>query len=203
MAGSGGRPRDPQADAAILDAVRALLTDGGWEAVTFQRVAAHAGVGQPTVYRRWPTKLALVEAAVFPVSEWTPPRPTGDLEADLGRLGADLVESLLTPVVRAALPQILAAHSADLDGAGERELRAWATDPVRDAYAAIVTAALPGVADRPDLIDPTFDAFHASLTYPALVRSPAEARAGVAATIAVAVRTARATWSPSLVTETP
>ena len=60
-----GRPRNTQADEAILDAVLALLSDGQSAAsVSIEAVAAKAGVGKATIYRRWPNKDALLIDAV-------------------------------------------------------------------------------------------------------------------------------------------
>ncbi|WP_239082478.1 TetR/AcrR family transcriptional regulator [Actinoplanes teichomyceticus] len=60
-----GRPRNAQADEAILDAVLTLLSDGqSASAVSIESVAAKAGVGKATIYRRWPNKEALLIDAV-------------------------------------------------------------------------------------------------------------------------------------------
>jgi AcrR family transcriptional regulator len=60
-----GRPRNAQADEAILDAVLAMLNDGqSPAAISVEAVAARAGVGKATIYRRWPNKEALLLDAV-------------------------------------------------------------------------------------------------------------------------------------------
>src|SRR3954454_1785267 len=60
-----GRPRNAQADEAILDAVIALLSEGqSVAAISIEAVAAKAGVGKATIYRRWPNKEALLIDAV-------------------------------------------------------------------------------------------------------------------------------------------
>ena len=52
-----GRPRSVRADEAIIDAVLDLLAEGTTvEALTIEAVAARAGVGKATIYRRWPTR---------------------------------------------------------------------------------------------------------------------------------------------------
>ncbi|MEN0067292.1 MAG: TetR/AcrR family transcriptional regulator [Myxococcota bacterium] len=53
MPGPTGRPRDPDVDVRILDAARALLHESGLERLTISAVASRAGVGRPTVYRRY------------------------------------------------------------------------------------------------------------------------------------------------------
>src|SRR3954462_10843849 len=60
-----GRPRNGRADEAILEAVIALLGDGqSVDGISIEAVAAKAGVGKATIYRRWPNKEALIIDAV-------------------------------------------------------------------------------------------------------------------------------------------
>jgi AcrR family transcriptional regulator len=59
-----GRPRDPQVDQAILTATLELLGDDGFDGLSIEAVAARAGVGKTTVYRRWPSKIPLVVDAL-------------------------------------------------------------------------------------------------------------------------------------------
>jgi AcrR family transcriptional regulator len=59
-----GRPRDPSRDVAIARATLALLAEGGYAAVTMEAVAARAGVGKATLYRRFHAKEQLVVDAL-------------------------------------------------------------------------------------------------------------------------------------------
>lgn len=59
-ASRGGRPRDPSRDGVIREAILRLLGDVGYGALTMDAVAAEAGVGKATIYRRWHTKQDLV-----------------------------------------------------------------------------------------------------------------------------------------------
>jgi AcrR family transcriptional regulator len=68
-----GRPRDTGRDTAILDATSQLLVDVGYDQLSIEAVAARAGVGKTTIYRRYPGKAALVAAAVDRRGPWTPP----------------------------------------------------------------------------------------------------------------------------------
>jgi AcrR family transcriptional regulator len=61
---SPGRPRDPQVDRAILAATLELLGEDGFDGLSIEAVAARAGVGKTTVYRRWPSKIPLVVDAL-------------------------------------------------------------------------------------------------------------------------------------------
>jgi len=60
-----GRPRSARAEQAIIDAVLELIAEGvAIEALSVEAVAARAGVGKATIYRRWPSKEELVVEAV-------------------------------------------------------------------------------------------------------------------------------------------
>lgn len=62
-----GRPRREGADDEILAVALEMLRESGYGALTVDAVAEHAGVAKTTVYRRWPSKSALVTAAVAPL----------------------------------------------------------------------------------------------------------------------------------------
>lgn len=56
-----GRPRDSATDDAILNAALAVLEEEEcYSYVTIEKIAARAGVGKPTIYRRWKTKADIV-----------------------------------------------------------------------------------------------------------------------------------------------
>jgi AcrR family transcriptional regulator len=59
-----GRPRDPVLDTAILRAALELFIAYGIAGMSIEQVAKRAGVGKPTVYRRWATKERLVADAI-------------------------------------------------------------------------------------------------------------------------------------------
>src|SRR5689334_5171464 len=63
---TGGRPRDPQLDEAIILATRERLVRDGYSRMTLGDIAADAGVSRPTLYRRWANKLDLVADALEP-----------------------------------------------------------------------------------------------------------------------------------------
>jgi len=60
--GIRGRPRSDRVHRAILDAARELLIRDGFTRLRLEHVAAAAGVGKATIYRRWPTKEDLAQA---------------------------------------------------------------------------------------------------------------------------------------------
>jgi AcrR family transcriptional regulator len=71
---------------AILDATLALLAELGFSGLTVEGVAARAGVGKATIYRRWPSKLHLVIEAFSQLP--------GLEEVDTGNVADDLKEML-------------------------------------------------------------------------------------------------------------
>jgi AcrR family transcriptional regulator len=59
-----GRPRNANHDRTIMVAVMAELAERPYSKLTVDDVAKRAGVAKTTLYRRYPTKLALVAAGV-------------------------------------------------------------------------------------------------------------------------------------------
>jgi AcrR family transcriptional regulator len=73
-----GRPRSAKADEAIMKAVIDLLSEGqSGSALSMEAVAARAGVGKATIYRRWPNKEAMLVDAVLTM-KGPPVEPPGD-----------------------------------------------------------------------------------------------------------------------------
>lgn len=79
-----GRPRDPATDLRIRRAAAELLLQNGFDKTTVDEVAARAGVGKATVYRRWASKEDLAVAAMESLYEAELPAPdTGSIVSDL------------------------------------------------------------------------------------------------------------------------
>lgn len=100
-----GRPRDPAADAAILRATLSLLAEDGYEGSSIDRIAARAGVGKATIYRRWASKEEVVAAAARHLSDEVPAPDTGDLRRDL----AAIVDGLTTVFADPATARLVGA----------------------------------------------------------------------------------------------
>jgi len=88
-----GRPRSERAEQAILDATLDAIGECGIEGVRCEDVAARAGVGKATLYRRWQGKEELLIAA-FASLKSPLPEPRGDsvredLTAMLAVMAAD------------------------------------------------------------------------------------------------------------------
>lgn len=112
--GAVGRPRDPRIDEAILGATRELLMEVGYSAITIEAVAKRAGVGKPTVYRRWRNKAFLAHEAVYPdIRELEIEWDTGDFASDLRRHVANMVVLFTQPEVVTAGPALLAEYPSN------------------------------------------------------------------------------------------
>jgi AcrR family transcriptional regulator len=109
-----GRPRDARNDGSILAATLAILIEKGYGGLTIEGVAARAGVGRPTVYRRWPSKPALVIAALARSPRLAVPVPdTGSLRGDLIAAQRNQVELMNSPGSRRVTAGLVADLAAD------------------------------------------------------------------------------------------
>lgn len=107
-----GRPRSERAEQAILDATIEAVRENGIDAVSCEDVAARAGVGKATLYRRWAGKEDLLIAA-FAAIKRPLPEPRGESVRE------DLI-ALLTVVAADSDDPRYAQQYALLHGAGER-----------------------------------------------------------------------------------
>jgi AcrR family transcriptional regulator len=106
-----GRPRSSEAHRRILDAARELLSEEGFSDLRLEHVAARAGVGKATIYRRWGSKEALAQELL---AELAGPHiavaETGDTREELlaavGNPMRAVTDTPFGPVIRALLSQI-------------------------------------------------------------------------------------------------
>jgi AcrR family transcriptional regulator len=107
----GGRPRSERAHQAILAAARQLLIEKGFADMRLEHVAARAGVGKATIYRRWPSKEALAQELL---GELAAPHiaiaATGDTRDEMLAAVTNpmraVTETDFGPVIRALLSEI-------------------------------------------------------------------------------------------------
>ncbi len=132
-----GRPRSDRAHRAILDAACELITATGFSGLRLEHVAARAGVGKATIYRRWPSKEALaLELLMELASPHIAVEETGDTRTEL--IGAvnnavrALTETPFGPVIRALL-----SHIAINRGLGD-PFRATVVRARRDEVARVI-----------------------------------------------------------------
>jgi AcrR family transcriptional regulator len=92
-----GRPRSPAVDRGILTATVEVVAEVGYKLATLELIAARAGVGTATIYRRYHTKRELVSAALHEVVVDFRPPGTGDVREDLATLLHRLASGLRPP----------------------------------------------------------------------------------------------------------
>ena len=144
-----GRPRSEQAEQAIIDAALELFGERGVDGVCVEAVAARAGVGKATIYRRWSSKEDLLIAALSSLK--TPmPEPRGESVRN------DLVQMLDVMARDAADPRYV-RQFAMLHGEGEQYPRLMAryvetaVEPRREAIRAVLRRGLATGELRADL----------------------------------------------------
>src|SRR4051812_8420984 len=82
----------------VLDATLEELARSGYVALTIESVAARAGVNRTTIYRRWPTKYALVHAAMLASQDGLQEAPdTGAIRSDLMTLARQRLAAVSVP----------------------------------------------------------------------------------------------------------
>jgi AcrR family transcriptional regulator len=107
-----GRPRDAGAEPLILAATLELMREVGFGRLTVDAVAARAGVGKATIYRRWPSKAELVLASARCLVADIEVPDTGSVRSDLRRLARDIVTHMKSSPMGRIMPA-LAAEARD------------------------------------------------------------------------------------------
>ncbi len=148
-----GRPRDEEADVALVDATLALLAEQGYSGLRMEAVAARAGVAKATLYRRWPDKVSLTIAALSRIPE-LPAVDTGSLSGDLAALRDAVVRLFKTTRLASVLPALAAERvrrtsaSAKIDAFIRTRYQPWIAAIER----AIARGELPRTSADPVLI---------------------------------------------------
>jgi len=143
-----GRPRSEAAEQAIIEATLDVFAEQGFEGVCVELIAARAGVGKATIYRRWANKEELLLAALGSLKS---PYPEPE--------GVSVRDDLL------AIVEVMCADKADprksrryalLLGEGEKYPRLMArykaevVEPRRDMVRAIIRRGIETGELRPD-----------------------------------------------------
>jgi AcrR family transcriptional regulator len=159
-----GRPRSEKADQAILAATLRMVGTHGVTATTIEGIAAEAGVGKTTIYRRWDSKTDLIVAAVSQTAPEGDPPDTGSLPGDLKALADLQRERLAGTGLLTVAPRVLAEsmndpelHQGFLDNVIE---------PLRGLIRTIIERAIERGELRADLeVEPLVDILHAIPIY--------------------------------------
>jgi AcrR family transcriptional regulator len=151
-----GRPRSTEADQAIVDAARAVFAEEGFDGLTMEAVAARAGVGKATVYRRYPGKAELVIRAASCLGAAPAPEvDTGSLRGDLQAIARNLVHLLTGTVAGRFVPELVAAlpRCAQLAGEHRRFIAARRRHIVRAVGRAVARGEIAAATDAEIVAD--------------------------------------------------
>ena len=108
-----GRPRNDRLDATIIDAAIAETAAKGWGGATIEGIAARAGVGRASIYRRWASKYDLFQYVARTITQESEPAETGSFVDDLFAALLPIAEMLTRPDLAAILPSLLAEAAND------------------------------------------------------------------------------------------
>lgn len=149
----------------VLDATVDVLAHGGYAKLSFDEVAAKAGVSRTTVYRRWATKHDLVRAALLRLCE-----VCASAVRDTGTLRGDLLDFIQTRLIddrreRERTAGLLRALMAEYDDqellALARLIRGRMQQPIISAVErAVARGELPAGSDPFLVMDPIFATLH-------------------------------------------
>ncbi|MDX2819143.1 TetR/AcrR family transcriptional regulator [Streptomyces sp. PA03-5A] len=112
---SGGAVLRERVTEAITEAAFGELADAGYARLSMVAVARRAGVGKAALYRRWPSKQAMITELIrSKVTETFPRTPaTGDLHTDLRELLAAYRSQLANPLFALIGAELLAESRRD------------------------------------------------------------------------------------------
>jgi AcrR family transcriptional regulator len=164
-----GRPRDPSLDVALRRVTLDLLADAGYAALTMEAVAARAGVGKATLYRRWASKEQLVVDALATLAE--------PVELDEDAPARDQLVALLDGLRRRAsslagriFPRLIgeAVENPEL----MERYRVQVLQPRRECFRAVMRQAVQEGLVRPDVdLDHAIDLLIGPVAYRNVLRT--------------------------------
>jgi AcrR family transcriptional regulator len=112
--GGPGGPGPAGPTPAILLATLQVIAEEGFAGFSVDKVAAAAGVGKATIYRRWPSKEDLIHDAVAQIVTNLPDPDTGSLRGDLLAFNRQLLEQADSlPAMSRVIPALVAESTWD------------------------------------------------------------------------------------------
>ncbi len=170
---SPGRPRSTRSHQAMLQATIELLGAVGYEAMSIDAIAARAGVGKMTIYRRYPSKAELVADAIEQIREEIVIPDTGHLWSDINALIQNAAQITLTPLGRQSVAMIISSAASNAQFA---QLY-WTKylEPRRKAFAIVIDRAKARNEIQPELDSGlVFDAMSGIMLYALIFQPTAE-----------------------------
>lgn len=143
-----GRPRSSRADEAIIEAALDLLAEGtAIEALSMEAIAARAGVGKATIYRRWPHRNALLLDAIATIKPPVQELPGRSVREDLTIIARTIIAAHGTrqaQIMPCLVPEL--ARNGELS-AGYQQM----IERRRDITRAVVRRGIDSGEVRPDI----------------------------------------------------
>jgi len=159
-----GRPRSQASHQAILQATLSLLGELGFEGMSIEAIAARAGVGKTTIYRRYTNKEELVADAIESIRQDVVIPNTGSLWSDIDELIENAAQISLNPLARQTVATIISSALSNTQFAQIY----WTKylQPRRQAFAVVIERAKARNEISADL-DPglVFDAMSGIMLY--------------------------------------
>ncbi|WP_331459481.1 TetR/AcrR family transcriptional regulator [Nonomuraea sp. SBT364] len=139
----------------MLQATQDELVERGFHGLNMEQVAARAGIGKTTIYRRWGTPAGLVtELMTELAAQSSPPPDTGSIQGDLEANALNVLGAINDPHLGATFQAVIAAATCD-EGAA-RALRAFYGRRIAEwakvADLAVARGDLPAGTDGEELI---------------------------------------------------
>ncbi|KUI42196.1 hypothetical protein AU197_24625 [Mycobacterium sp. IS-1590] len=188
-----GRPRDDRLDAAIVEATIAEVGAKGWAGATVEGIAARAGVGRGSIYRRWASKQELFQHAAAAVTRPSEDVDTGSFADDLLTAALRMADTLTQPEIAALLPPLLA--EAANDGAIRETLKSFVAQSRRQAIGAVERARQRGEILRSTDAEMLVDMLAGALVYRRLLLGATTDAADIRALVRQVVRSCSARTS--------
>jgi len=163
-----GRPRSAEAAQAILDATLRMLGTQGVAGTTIEGVAADAGVGKTTIYRRWPTKTDLILAAISDLVPPGDPPDTGTMAGDMAALAETQQRRLVGSGLSGIVPRVLAESMSNPEL--HQDFVDRVVNPFRELLRLFIERGIERGELRPDLeVEPLVDLLHSIPIYKILM----------------------------------
>ena len=152
-----------------------LLAEVGYAKTTISAIARRSGVATPAIYRRWSSKEAIVEEAVFGSDDVPRPR-RATCCTDLTAWARWFLAQIAEPSVRTAIPGLIASYQQHSEGAHDKLLARW-DHPIRHALIELIVDDYPDHAAGAHRRGRVFDLPVASTTIRGLTRGNEDAHA--------------------------
>lgn len=169
-----------------MDATIAEVGAKGWGGATIEGVAARAGVGRGSIYRRWPSKTELFQYAAAAVTRPVEVLDSGSFVDDLFAAVLPIADMLTQPELAAMLPSLLG--EAANDPSIRETLRTFVTQSRTRAIEAVERARQRGDILQTTDAETLVDMLAGGLVYRRLLLGEATDEAAVRALVDQAVQ---------------